>query len=216
MPIAQFNGSFPVFGTETGVGLCPTSCWEHQAKYNQSQLQPFLRPKQLCGALRAGQLAAQTESNAQLRVWRWDRIEPWYEKYNQIANLRGRQSSPLFSQALQPASCTQPILVFRPLWRLQGIAIFAPRIGLAYFAQRFRRWPIRQNTWWPRAKTSVRASFGMFYNRHRGAHAWRDECQRSLRITYTSPAPPALCHSVHYRIEWPQSGPGFPGHARTS
>ena len=62
---------------------------------------------------------------------RWDRIEPWYEKYNQIATFIPGEQSLVFPGA--PAGILYPTDpgVSRTL-APPGNRDFAPRIGLAY------------------------------------------------------------------------------------
>ena len=62
---------------------------------------------------------------------RWDRIEPWYEKYNQIATFEPGRQSVVFPGApagiLFPTDPGVPRTLAPP-----GNRDFAPRIGLAY------------------------------------------------------------------------------------
>ena len=61
---------------------------------------------------------------------RWDRIEPWYEKYNQIATFEPGRQSVVFPGApagiLFPTDPGVPRTLAPP-----GNLDFAPRIGLA-------------------------------------------------------------------------------------
>ena len=87
--IAQFNGSFLFFGTETGSDFADFLLGL-PSQYNQSQLQPFYGRNKYAGLY--GQDSWRITRSLTLNYGlRWDRIEPWYEKYNQIAHVpRGR------------------------------------------------------------------------------------------------------------------------------
>ena len=52
-PIAQLNGNFIFFGSETGVDFADFLLGI-PSQYNQSQLQPFYGTQQVCWPLRAG------------------------------------------------------------------------------------------------------------------------------------------------------------------
>ena len=90
-PIAQLNGNFIFFGSETGVDFADFLLGI-PSQYNQSQLQPFYGRNKYAGLY--AQDSWRVKKNLTLNYGlRWDRIEPWYEKYNQIATFApGRQS----------------------------------------------------------------------------------------------------------------------------
>jgi hypothetical protein len=109
---------------------------------------------------------------------RWDRIEPWYEKYNQIATFAPGRQSVVFPGApagiLFPTDPGVPRTLAPP-----GNLDFAPRIGLA---------------WTPdiggAGKTSIRASYGMFYTAIEALTIGIESANAPYGTTYTSPAPP--------------------------
>ncbi len=90
-PIAQLNGNFIFFGSETGIDFADFLLGV-PSQYNQSQLQAFYGRNKYAGLY--GQDSWRVTKNLTLNYGlRWDRIEPWYEKYNQIATFEpGRQS----------------------------------------------------------------------------------------------------------------------------
>ena len=102
--IAQFNGSFLFFGTETGSDFADFLLGA-PSQYNQSQLQPFYGRNKYAGlyAQDSWRLKRSLTLNYGLR---WDRIEPWYEKYNQIATFIPGQQSVVFPGA--PAGILYP------------------------------------------------------------------------------------------------------------
>jgi hypothetical protein len=158
-PIAQFNGSFLFFGTETGSDFAdfllgiPT-------QYNQSQLQAFYGRNKYTGLY--GQDSWRVARGLTLNYGlRWDRIEPWYEKYNQIATFIPGEQSVVFPDApagiLYPTDPRVPRTLAPP-----GNLDFAPRIGLAYSPSVSGNSVLARLFGRP-GKTSIRASYGMFY-----------------------------------------------------
>ena len=68
------------------------------SQYNQSQLQPFYGRNKYLGLY--GQDSWRIKSNLTLNYGvRWDRIEPWYEKYNQLAVFEPGKQSVVFPNA---------------------------------------------------------------------------------------------------------------------
>jgi hypothetical protein len=183
-PIAQLNGNFIFFGSETGVDFADFLLGI-PSQYNQSQLQAFYGRNKYVGLY--AQDSWRLRKNLTLNYGvRWDRIEPWYEKYNQIATFAPGQQSIVFPGApagiLFPTDPGVPRTLAPP-----GNKDFAPRLGLA---------------WAPEAdgllgkilggpgKTSVRASFGMFYTAIEALSIGISSANAPYGTTYTSPAPP--------------------------
>ena len=90
-----------------------------------------------------------------------------------------RASSRSFSRARPPASCFPPIPEFRARWR-------RPEIGIL---RRASVWPIRP-TGLGAGKTSIRASYGMFYTAIEALTIGISSANAPYGTTYTSPAPP--------------------------
>jgi hypothetical protein len=172
-PIAQLNGNFIFFGSETGVDFADFLLGI-PSQYNQSQLQAFYGRNKFAGIY--AQDSWRVTKNLTLNYGlRWDRIEPWYEKYNQIATFAPGQQSVAFPGApaglLFPTDPGVPRTLAPP-----GNLDFAPRIGLA---------------WAPGGgKTSVRASYGMFYTAIEALSIGISSANAPYGTTYTSPAPP--------------------------
>jgi hypothetical protein len=185
-PIAQLNGSFSFFGSETGddfadflLGL-PT-------QYNQSQLQSFYGRNKYVGlhAQDSWRLRKNLTLNYGLR---WDRIEPWYEKYNQIATFEPGRQSVVFPGApagiLFPTDPGVPRTLAPP-----GNLDFAPRVGLAWSPGSGKNSLLGRILGGP-GKTSVRASYGMFYTAIEALTIGISSANAPYGTTYTSPAPP--------------------------
>lgn len=183
-PIAQFNGSFLFFGSETGFDFADFLLGI-PSQYNQSQLQAFYGRNKYVGlyAQDSWHLRSSLTLNYGLR---WDRIEPWYEKYNQLAVLEPGQQSIVFPGApagiLFPTDPGVPRTLAPP-----GNLNFAPRIGLAYS-------PTAQGGLWNKilgsGKTAVRAGFGTFYTAIEALTIGVLSANAPYGTTYTSPAPP--------------------------
>lgn len=172
-PIAQLNGSFSFFGSETGVDFADFLLGI-PSQYNQSQLQAFYGRNKYVGLYVEDSWRIRKDLTLNYGL-RWDRVEPWYEKYNQIATFVPGQQSVVFPGA--PAGILFPTDPGVPRTVAPaGNADFAPRIGLA---------------WAPGSgKTSIRASYGMFYTAIEALTIGISSANAPYGTTYTSPAPP--------------------------
>ncbi|MGB7155558.1 MAG: carboxypeptidase regulatory-like domain-containing protein, partial [Candidatus Acidiferrales bacterium] len=184
--IAQFNGSFLFFGTETGSDFADFLLGI-PSQYNQSQLQAFYGRNKYAGLY--GQDSWRAARSVTLNYGlRWDRIEPWYEKYNQIATFAPGEQSVVFPGApagiLYPTDPGVPRTLAPP-----GNLDFAPRVGLAYSPNVFGDGPLAKILGGP-GKTSVRASYGMFYTAIEALTIGVMSANAPYGTTYTSPAPP--------------------------
>jgi len=184
--IAQFNGSFLFFGSETGLDFADFLLGV-PSQYNQSQLQPFYGRNKYFGLY--GQDSWRINNSLTLNYGlRWDRIEPWYEKYNQIATFVPGEQSVVFPGA--PAGILYPTDpgVSRTL-APPGNRDFAPRIGLAYSPNVSGDGLLAKILGGP-GKTSLRASYGMFYTAIEALTIGVMSANAPYGTTYTSPAPP--------------------------
>jgi hypothetical protein len=184
--IAQFNGSFLFFGTETGSDFADFLLGI-PSQYNQSQLQPFYGRNKYVGLY--AQDSWRVTHNLTLNYGlRWDRIEPWYEKFNQIATFIPNEQSVVFPGApagiLYPTDPGVPRTLAPP-----GNRDFAPRIGLAYSPTASGDGLFAKLLGGP-GKTSIRASFGMFYTAIEALTIGVMAANAPYGTTYTSPAPP--------------------------
>ncbi len=184
-PIAQFNGSFVFSGSETGSDFADFLLGA-PSQYNQSQLNAFYSRNKYVGAYL--QDSWRVKSNVTLNYGiRWDRIEPWYEKYNQISTFSpGRQSS-VFPGA--PAGILYPTDAGVPRTIAPPGEEFSPRLGIAYTPA------VKSDGFWSKllgdaGKTSVRAGFGMFYTAIEALTVSVAAANAPYGTTYTSPAPP--------------------------
>jgi Carboxypeptidase regulatory-like domain len=184
--IAQFNGSFLFFGSQTGSDFADFLLGA-PTQYNQSQLQPFYGRNKYVGlyAQDAWRLRPNLTLNYGLR---WDRIEPWYEKYNQLAVLEPGKQSVVFPTApagiLFPTDPGVPRTLAPP-----GDKAFAPRFGLAYSPNANSDSFLGKILGGP-GQTSFRAGAGMFYTAIEALTIGVLAANAPYGTTYTSPTPP--------------------------
>jgi len=183
--IAQFNGQFLFSGSETGLDFADFLLGI-PSQYNQSQLNPFYGRNKYFGMY--GQDSWRVRPSFTLNYGvRWDRIEPWYEKYNQISTLEPGRQSAVFPGA--PAGILYPTDPGVRRTLAPPGEEFAPRIGLAYAPQ------ADSDSLWGKllggpGKTSVRAGFGMFYTAIEALTVGVLAANAPYGTTYSSPAPP--------------------------
>jgi hypothetical protein len=183
-PIAQFNGSFLFTGSETGLDFADFLLGI-PSQYNQSQLNPFYGRNKYAGAFAQDSLRLRTNLTLNYGL-RWDRIEPWYEKYDQISTTEPGKQSVVFPTA--PAGMLYPTDPGVPRTLAPPGEEISPRIGLAYspdvtdgFLARILGGP---------GKSSLRAGFGMYYTSIEALTVSVLAANAPYGTTYTSPAPP--------------------------
>jgi hypothetical protein len=184
--IAQFNGSFLFFGSQTGSDFvdfllgAPT-------QYNQSQLQPFYGRNKYLGLYAQDSWRLRTNLTLNYGL-RWDRIEPWYEKYNQLAVFEPGRQSVVFPTAppgiLFPTDPGVPRTLAPP-----GNRDFAPRVGLVYSPSLDSDSLLGKIVGGP-GQTSLRAGFGTFYTAIEALTIGVLAANAPYGTTYTSPTPP--------------------------
>ena len=200
-PIAQLNGNFIFFGSETGVDFADFLLGI-PSQYNQSQLQPFYGRNKYAGFY--GQDSWRVTKNLTLNYGlRWDRIEPWYEKYNQLATFAPGQQSVVFPGApagiLFPTDPGVPRTLAPP-----GNLDFAPRIGLAYsLSDKFSA--VRQN--------QHQGQLRHVLHRDRSADHRNQQRERAVWNHLHQPRSAAVCHAVYYGGHRSECRPVFSGPA---
>jgi hypothetical protein len=171
-PNADYNGSFLFQGTETGSDFADFLLGIGSS-YVQADSHAFYLRNHYAGlfAQDTFQLSPKLTLNYGLR---WDLLPPWSEKYNQMQTLIPGRQSVVYPGA--PTGLVFPGDLGVPnTLAPAGHTNFAPRVGIA---------------WSPNAKTSVRASYGVFYTAFEGLSAGIMSANPPYGYSYASPAPP--------------------------
>jgi hypothetical protein len=184
-PNATFNGTFNIDGTETGSAFADFLIGV-PSNFTQSSGQPFYLRNRYAGLFAQDSWRARTDLTINIGL-RWDYIMPFWEKYNQVQTIiPGRQS------VLYPGLPEDLVVPGDP-----GIPStispakpdnFAPRIGFAY-APRFDH-GILKAIFGDSGKTSIRASYGIFYTAFPGLSAGVMYAVPPFGFNYLTPEPP--------------------------
>jgi hypothetical protein len=184
-PNATFNGTFNIDGTETGSAFADFLIGV-PSNFTQSSGQPFYLRNRYAGLFAQDSWRARPDLTVNVGL-RWDYIMPFSEKYNQLQTIiPGRQS------VLYPGLPEDLVVPGDP-----GIPStispskahnFAPRIGIAY-APRFDR-GILKEIFGDSGKSSIRASYGIFYTAFGGLSAGVMYAVPPFGFNYLTPEPP--------------------------
>jgi hypothetical protein len=169
-PNPTFNGSFLFSGSETGSDFADFLIGV-ASNYNQADSQTYYARHKYAGgfAQDSWRIGARLTVNYGVR---WDLMEYWYEKYNQIPALVPGAQSAVFPDA--PPGILYPGDKGIPRTLVPASSRFSPRIGIA----------------WGGDKTSIRAGYGIFYSVIQGNTLAFDEPQPPYGLSYTSLGPP--------------------------
>jgi hypothetical protein len=183
-PNPTFNGSFLFAGTETGsefadflIGVA--------SNYNQADSQTFYARHKYAAAYVQDSWRIRPNLTVNYGL-RWDLMQYWSEKYNQIPAFNLGQQSKVFPTA--PTGLVYPTDAGVPNTLVPQKNRFAPRLGLAYSPRKADG--ILGKIIGGPGKTSVRAGFGIFYSVIQGNTIAIDEPQPPYGLSYTSPGPP--------------------------
>jgi len=182
-PNATFNGSFSFYGSETGSDFADFLIGT-PSSYNQADSQAYYGRHKYAAAFL--QDSWRVRSNVTLNLGaRWDLMQYWYEKYNQIPTFRLGQQSKVFPDA--PTGLVYPTDAGVPNTLVPQGNKFAPRLGIAYSPNAKGR--ILGKVLGGAGKTSIRAGFGMFYSVIQGNTIGIDEPQPPYGLSYTGQRP---------------------------
>lgn len=183
-PNPEFNGGFTFNGSQTGSDFVDFLIGAPNL-YNQADSQAFYpRHKYVGGFVQdSGQIRSNLTLNYGLR---WDLMQYWSEKYNQIPTFIPGEQSKVYPTA--PVSLVYPTDPGVPNTLVPQKNRFSPRLGVAYS-------PNTANGWLGKiiggpGKTSIRAGYGIFYSVIQGNTIAFDEPQPPYGLSYTSPNPP--------------------------
>ncbi len=183
-PNPTANGAFTFFGSETGSDFADFLIGV-ASNYNQATSQAFYGRHKYAAAF--GEDTWRVQPNLTLTLGlRWELMQYWSEKYNQIPTFSLGQQSKVFPTA--PAGLVYPTDKGIPPTLVPQGNRFAPRIGLAYSPSHSGGW-LGKLLGGP-GKSSIRAGYGLFYSIIQGNTIAIDEPQPPYGLSYTSPSPP--------------------------
>jgi hypothetical protein len=175
-PNATFNGTFNIDGTETGNAFADFLLG-FPSNFTQTSGSHFYLRNRYGAAFAEDSWRASSNLTVNLGL-RWDLIMPWWEKYNQIQTIVPGEQSKLYPNAFPglvvPGDPGIPATLSPSKYHN-----FAPRIGIAY----------APNFGGP-GKTSIRASYGIFYTAFPGLAAGVMYGVPPFGYNYLSPEPP--------------------------
>jgi len=205
-PIAQFNGNFVFAGQETGVDFADFLIGV-PSQYNQSQLNPFFARNKYFGVFAQDSWHLRHDLTLNYGL-RWDRIAPWSEKYNQISTFVPGAQSVVFPGAPPGILYPGDPGVSNTLAPIDA-RDFSPRIGLAWSPQAADD-TLLGKLIGPAGSTSVRSSFGIFYNAIEAVEIGVLAANAPYGTTYSSPAPPLFATPFINAADGTNNGQPFP------
>ncbi len=183
-PNATFNGSFLFTGSETGSDFADFLIGV-ASNYNQADSQTYYGRHKYAAAFVQDSWRARANLTLNYGL-RWELMQYWSEKYNQIPTFVLGQQSKVYPTA--PASLVYPTDAGVPNTLVPQRNRFAPRLGVAYSPGRSSG--LLGKVFGGPGKTSIRAGYGLFYSVIQGNTIGIDEPQPPYGLSYTSPAPP--------------------------
>jgi hypothetical protein len=174
-PNATFNGSFLFSGAETGSDFADFLIGV-ASNYNQADSGPYYGRHKYAAGFAEDSWRALPNLTFNFGV-RWDLMQYWSEKYNQIPTFNPREQSKVYPTA--PASLVYPTDPGIPNTLVPQSNRFSPRVGIAW-----------SPGWGGAGKTSIRAGYGIFYSVIQGNTIGVDEPQPPYGLSYTSSGRP--------------------------
>lgn len=186
-PNATFNGTFIVDGTETGNPFADFLLG-FPSNFTQTTGQHFYLRDFYVGSFVEDSWRARPNLTVNVGL-RWDLIRPWSEKYNSLQTIVPGEQSVLYPNALPdllvPGDPGIPSTLSPTKYKN-----FAPRIGMAY-SPNFKD-GILHKIFGDPDKSSIRASYGIFYTAFPGLSAGVMYGVPPFGYNYLSPAPPLM------------------------
>src|SRR5262245_40269956 len=191
-PNATFNGTFTFAGTETGSDFADFLLGV-PSNYIQSSGGVFYLRNQYGGVFAQDSWRARSNLTINYGV-RWDIMAPWYEKDNQIQTIVPGQQSAVYPDAPVGLVFPTDAGIARGLSPTR-FGNVSPRLGVAYS---------------PNEKTSLRASYGLFYTAFQGLSAGIMYGVPPYGYNYLSPAPPLFSTPFITAADGTDNGQRFP------
>ena len=178
-PNPTFNGAFTFYGTETGSDFADFLIGV-STFYNQADSQTYYGRHKYASAFYQDSWRATSNLTLNFGL-RWDLMQYWSEKYNQIPTFNLGQQSKVFPDA--PTGLVYPTDAGVPNTLVPQGNKFAPRFGIAYSPSKSDG--LLGKIIGGPGKTSVRAGYGMFYTVIQGNTIAIDEPQPPYGLSYT-------------------------------
>ncbi len=183
-PNPTANGAFTFFGSETGSDFADFLIGV-ASNYNQAASQAFYGRHKYAGAFVQDTWHARSNLTLTMGL-RYDLMQYWSEKYNQIPTFSLGQQSQVFPDA--PRGLVYPTDKGIPNTLVPQGHRFAPRVGFAYTPDKVGGW--LGKLLGGQGRTAIRGGYGIFYSVIQGNTIAIDEPQPPYGLSYTSPAPP--------------------------
>jgi carboxypeptidase family protein len=183
-PNPTFNGAFAFYGSEAGSDFADFLIGV-ASNYNQADSQTYYARHKYAAAFVQDSWRA-TPSLTLNYGLRYDLMQYWSEKYNQIPTFVLGEQSKVYPTA--PTSLVYPTDPGVPNTLVPEGNRFSPRLGLAYSPNN-KDGLLGKIIGGP-GKTSIRAGFGIFYSVIQGNTVAIDEPQPPYGLSYTSSGRP--------------------------
>ncbi len=194
-PNPTANGAFTFFGSETGSDFADFLIGV-ASNYNQAAAQAFYGRHKYAGSFLEDTWRVKPSLTITMGL-RWELMQYWSEKYNQIPTFVLGQQSQVFPTA--PAGLVYPTDRGIPNTLVPQGNRWAPRIGFAYA-------PTMTEGWLGKilgsGKTSIRGGYGVFYSVIQGNTIAIDEPQAAVWLELYQPRSSYLCESVPRSGRW--------------
>jgi len=182
-PDATFNGSFLFTGSETGSDFADFLIGV-ASNYNQADSEAYYGRHKYASAF--VQDSWRVRPNLTLNYGlRWELMQYWSEKYNQIPTFVLGEQSKVYPTA--PTSLVYPTDPGVAPTLVPQRNRFSPRLGIAYSPT---SGGLLGKILGGPGKTSIRAGYGIFYSVIQGLTIGIDEPQPPYGLSYTSPGRP--------------------------
>jgi len=183
-PNATFNGTFNIDGTETGSAFADFLIGV-PSNFTQSSGEPFYLRNRYAGLFAQDSWRLRSDLTINFGL-RWDYIMPFWEKYNEIQTVIPERQSVLFPGA--PGGLVVPGDPGIPstISPSKGDN-FAPRFGFAYAPKADNG--ILKAIFGMDGKSSIRASYGIFYTAFPGLAAGIMYAVPPFGYNYLTPEP---------------------------
>lgn len=186
-PNATFNGTFNIDGTETGNAFADFLVGV-PSNFTQSSGQPFYLRNRYTGLFVQDSWRARSNLTFNFGL-RWEYIMPFWEKYNQLQTIIPGKQSVLYPNAPGGLLVSGDPGIPSTISPSKG-KNFAPRLGLAY-SPGFDH-GILHGIFGGSGKSSIRASYGIFYTEFPGLSAGIMYAVPPFGYNYLTPEPPLL------------------------